>query len=319
MLNFLFCFDDGYNVQAQCAIFSLLENVSEKINIFLVHKTKESHNFIENKIVLHPNLNSIVVKKFKNSKTTFPNLKGAHVSQATYYRIYLEEYIDTDIDFLIYLDSDIICISDPIKIIKNEIAQLTKAKATISANLEHNLTGSKERLDLDTDKYFNAGVLIIDYKKWTKHSTSDNLLKLMLGNKKELKYWDQDLLNIFFNGNFSEMSKSLNYRLEIEAFEKTEVNEIKKIENSDIVFIHYLGKFKPWNVKGVINKKCNFYLNTYRNLFSKDYHVSYNYKLNAFKDLVKGWRTFSIFETDKPLLLTYNVLISLLKVNKKYD
>ena len=35
------------------------------------------------------------------------------------------------------------------------------------------------------------------------------------------------------------MTKSLNYRLEIEAFEKTEI-EIKKIENSDIVFIHYL-------------------------------------------------------------------------------
>ena len=53
--------------------------------------------------------------------------------------------------------------------IKNIITY--KSKAIISANLEHNY-GSKERLNLDTDKYFNAGVLIIDYKNWIEQATS---------------------------------------------------------------------------------------------------------------------------------------------------
>ena len=45
MLNFLYCFDNGYNIQAQCSIYSLLENVDEKINIFIIHKNKNDSNY----------------------------------------------------------------------------------------------------------------------------------------------------------------------------------------------------------------------------------------------------------------------------------
>ena len=33
MLNFLYCFDQNYNIQALVSIYSLLENITEKINI----------------------------------------------------------------------------------------------------------------------------------------------------------------------------------------------------------------------------------------------------------------------------------------------
>ena len=65
MLNFLYCFDDGYNTQAQCSIFSLLDNVNEKINIYIIHKNKNDDNFLSQKITNHKNLNSIKVFKFK--------------------------------------------------------------------------------------------------------------------------------------------------------------------------------------------------------------------------------------------------------------
>ena len=35
------------------------------------------------------------------------------MSEATYFRIFVEEYIDIDIDYFIYLDADIICINNP--------------------------------------------------------------------------------------------------------------------------------------------------------------------------------------------------------------
>ena len=65
MLNFLYCFDNGYNIQAQCSIYSLLENVDEKINIYIIHKNKNDSNFINEKITNHRYLNKIKVYKFK--------------------------------------------------------------------------------------------------------------------------------------------------------------------------------------------------------------------------------------------------------------
>ena len=42
MLNFLYCFDQNYNIQALVSIYSLLENITEKINIHIIHKEPET-------------------------------------------------------------------------------------------------------------------------------------------------------------------------------------------------------------------------------------------------------------------------------------
>ena len=36
-MNFLYCFDKNYNIQALVSIYSLLENITEKINIHIIH------------------------------------------------------------------------------------------------------------------------------------------------------------------------------------------------------------------------------------------------------------------------------------------
>ena len=45
MLNFLFCYDSNYNKQAEVAMYSILENVSEKININIIHQTDKVKKF----------------------------------------------------------------------------------------------------------------------------------------------------------------------------------------------------------------------------------------------------------------------------------
>ena len=36
-INFLYCFDSNYNIQAFTSIISLLKNTSRKINIYVIH------------------------------------------------------------------------------------------------------------------------------------------------------------------------------------------------------------------------------------------------------------------------------------------
>ena len=80
-MNFLYCFDENYNKQAFTSIISLLDNVHEKINIFVIHNKKLVNNEIPNKILNHQNLNMINLYEFNNREYFFPNLEGSHVSR----------------------------------------------------------------------------------------------------------------------------------------------------------------------------------------------------------------------------------------------
>ena len=97
MLNIAYCFDDNFNIQAMTSMYSFLENSKEKINFYVIHQTYSDENFIHPKIKIHENLNSISVKKFRKSSIDFPNLKRVHISEATYYRLYLSEYLPKNI------------------------------------------------------------------------------------------------------------------------------------------------------------------------------------------------------------------------------
>ena len=78
-MNFLYCFDENYNKQAFTSIISLLDNVHEKINIFVIHNKKLINNEIPNKVLNHQNLNMINLYEFNNREYFFP----CHLLQAS--------------------------------------------------------------------------------------------------------------------------------------------------------------------------------------------------------------------------------------------
>lgn len=60
-------------------------------------------------------------------------------------------------------------------------------------------------------RYFNAGVIYVNLKKWHEANLTPYLLKLLRGETKygSLKYLDQDALNIAFNMNNIYLAKVL--------------------------------------------------------------------------------------------------------------
>ena len=309
MINFLYCFDKNYRIQGNNSIFSLLENVTEKINIFIIHSDSEDTGFLDTKILEHKNLNNIFLKKFKGTHN-YPNLEEAHVSSATYFRLFLSDYIDNTINSLIYLDADFICVNDPVPVLKNKINLLSKSDSIIACTTEFGLDSPENlnRFGLDPVKYFNAGFMIIDYQKWNKFNTSANLIDKLNQNSFNLKYWDQDLLNIHFYGDFLELEKNLNYQFQYNLFDKAQsTNETKE----EIIFIHYSGKFKPWSVRGALEKNADFYHDTYKRLSGKKYHIYNNWKVNTFKQLLTIVLSGKIFSARYPFSVFYYSVISL--------
>ena len=61
-----------------------------------------------------------------------------------------------------------------------------------------------------SEKYFNAGVMCINFEEWLNQGISEKLFENLEKYSKDLVNWDQDVLNITFNGNYSELNNELN-------------------------------------------------------------------------------------------------------------
>ena len=297
-MNFLYCFDENYNIQASVSIYSLLENVNKKVNIFIIHKNKSSILFPK-EILEHKNLNTLNIYEYKPSSFSFPNIENAHVSEATYYRFFIDQYLPKTLETIVYLDADIVCVSNPINLIEDEILKIKKTKLIISARLENE--SLNENLKLKNSSYFNAGVLIINNKKWIEQGIGKKLIDTTSERQEDLEFWDQDSLNIVFDGNFLHMSKFLNFNLNMFPYEKVASHKLDK----NVKFIHYFGKFKPWSLKGIENEKTKYYQKYYRKIYKKKYHLSDNWKVNTIKDLFKIIFTGRIFNIEYPFSLIF--------------
>lgn len=312
MLNFLFCFDNNYNKQAFTSIYSLLSNTDSKLNFHIIHKSQNTDDFIPNKIKKHKNLNTVNVYKFKD-KANFPNLDDVHVSEATYYRLFIQNYIKNDIEALIYLDSDIICINNFDLEAKKYINNLKSSQNIIGAKTEFK-SGNKEgleRFNILNKNYFNAGVLFIDYKKWRQEEVGIKLIDNLVNNKQHLKYWDQDLLNLFFNGSYIELTEYLNFKVQLSETEFRFTLSEKQEQNA--LFLHFSGKFKPWSLKGALNENSAYYHKYFKEINGKDFHIYNKRRLNTLKDLLRNLINFKIFNTKNAFVILKYTFKSLIR------
>ena len=253
-INFLYCFDKNYNKQGFASMISYLDKVSESINIFVIHNTDKFLDQIPDVIINHKKLNKIISYKFNEQGYFFPNLKNRHISEATYYRLFIENYLDKSLKNIFYVDPDTICVNDPIPSLKKGFQELINSEYIISARTEilkseinnyetfyiNDPVIPFKRLGID-NYYFNAGVILIDFQKWLNSKLTKKLINKLQILKNEIIAWDQDVLNSEINGNYIELSIKFNTY-------QTEVNS-KSI--SDILIIHYLGSKKPWTSRGI--------------------------------------------------------------------
>lgn len=317
IINFLYCFDKNYNKQAFSSIISLLDNISKKINIYIIHQEKNFVESIPDKINFHEKLNELKVYEFKDRNHNFPNLGNNHVSEATYYRLFIENYLDKDIEVLIYLDADTICLRDPIESLEKSQKELIESSYIFAARTE--LKKSEidnyekfyiysevlpfERLGVE-NLYFNAGVLIIDYKKWTKEKLGSKLLKQMKDLENKIVTWDQDVLNSLINGNYLELAKEFN-------FFDSEYKEKDKKEKP--IIIHFLGSNKPWKTSGAFMKAAKYYHYNFSKIHNKKYHIEHSWKSRSVKDLLKAIINFKFFNVSRPFSYIKEFILSLFK------
>ena len=104
---------------------------------------------------------------------------------------FIDKYLENDIENIVYIDADMICIDDPTNIIEDKIGYLNQNDQLISVKteLEYKYSDSDifKRLEL-RENYFNAGFMIINFKKWIDDKVGEKLLEIMKDNYSKIVF-----------------------------------------------------------------------------------------------------------------------------------
>ncbi|MBL7918015.1 MAG: hypothetical protein JNM96_06435, partial [Bacteroidia bacterium] len=168
--------------------------------------------------------------------------------EATYYRFFLLDTIH--VDKLLFLDCDMVVEGDVI-----ELYNTDQQGKIISA--VHEVLAPQTHLDkFQLTKSFNAGMMLIDCKKWQEHKISQKAFEYTANYPHLLEYADQDSLNVVLKDHWHVLPShkwnviariglvklgigSANYSI----YSKEEL--FKDYDNPKI--IHYANRlFKPW-------------------------------------------------------------------------
>ena len=214
MINFLLIGDKNYNLQLVNSINSLANNfdlTGKDSTIYIIHKNPSSFK----KYLKYLKFNKIEIIKFKNEFKVLNNVKNSHLSEVTYYRLYIDKLINLKKGFLIYFDADLYFLNNSTKYIEESIVELQKTNKTIAAVEEKIITSQNieyfNKLGFRNEAYFNAGFIIFNLAKCVEENFFEKLRQRLAKVNFELKYWDQDILNSVVNGRFLSLENKINY------------------------------------------------------------------------------------------------------------
>ena len=316
MLNFVYCFDENYNSQALTSINSLLQQTSKPVNIYIIHENPKTFNL--DKIDLRK-ANELKIFDIQIEDIEFPNISGSHVSRATYFRFYLSRFLPNNLDYIIYIDSDILCLNDPAIEIEKIIHDLKGTKFKLAARTEATKKEKDlkvnpfENLKMKSENYFNAGLMIIDYQYWLNSNIENELFEIMFAFYDDIIFWDQDVLNKYFDGQYFELNPIFNY----EVSQTSNVGDTNYDEDyilNNVILLHFSGKGKPWNANYVFYDSSKLFQTYYRKLGIKRYLLTHASGIKgSSREYFKNIFSFRFLKLDYPFSYLYLSFISLFK------
>ncbi|HEM3726051.1 TPA: SP_1767 family glycosyltransferase [Streptococcus suis] len=116
-----------------------------------------------------------------------------------------------------------------------------------------------------TDAYFSSGVLLMDLEKMRQDRASEKLIAMALEKAQDYKFPDQDILNLYYKGQFKQLSPAYNY---------TDVRkQNRELAADEVVIEHFNGDIKAWHAITKIPDYLHASALTYQDYQAKFLHL----------------------------------------------
>lgn len=240
-----FATDENYAPFLAVSLNSLLQNASKeyfyKIYVLTTSLSEETQSRI--KKVLTPN-SSIEYISLKNELDKIQDLFHLrdYYSKETYYRFFIPDLFP-DYEKVLYLDCDIILLDDVSKLFNTDIKDYYAAAALEEVMQTVDVFGTyvEKSLGVPRDIYFNAGVLLINNKRFLKFKIAEKFVELSKRYTFRVTQ-DEDYLNVLLK----DKVKILDLGWNKTAYKNPE------FDDKDLKLIHYKINWKPWHYDNVL-------------------------------------------------------------------
>ena len=248
-INICFSSDNNYVQHLGVAIASILvkSSIHDNYNFYIMDGGIDDKN--KQKLEALKSIRNFNISYTPTSDEDFKNCPMTnyvnYITLPTYYRFKIPTYFK-NVEKMLYMDCDMIVMDDIAPLFETNIDNYYVAAVPEVYNHHH-----KERLDFNPEEYyFNAGLLLINNKKWQEDNIEQKLFEYALNPKHEIIYQDQDILNEVLKSKV--LYLDLKWNLQHDALFSAEsyiyhVEErLEALKNPYI--IHFTHKLKPWIV-----------------------------------------------------------------------
>lgn len=197
------------------------------------------------------------------------------MTNIVYARLMLDRFLPAEIERVIYLDCDMMVMAPIERLAEldlggNSIGAVEEPSALQVAN-QRDAKVNRDLID-PADPYFNAGLVVIDRKKWNAAQIPERLSRYIEDGTIERIYYDQDLLNIVFCNDVFLLDQRWNL-----------IGPRHVHQALNPFLLHYTGEHKPWNLLSNVA-----FARTYRHVMTNE--LFYRYWRHRMKHrLMKVW------------------------------
>lgn len=213
------------------AITSLFENTNSEVTVHILHDNtlsadnRDKFIYIAGRYgqrVKFYNVDEICAERINEIKRIVPSVSASRYSIATFYRFLIPQAFPTNIDKVIYLDSDII-----VNLNIKEFWQIELGDKMLAAANESEIDTARLNLSLSIkyliaqkmvayDDYFNAGVLLMNLKLLRGDKDNINRGLKFLSEHPQMIWLDQDVLNYLYAGNYVKLAEKFDVFVDVE-------------------------------------------------------------------------------------------------------
>ena len=297
--------DDNYAPFVATTIASVCDNTKSFIDFYVLDSGISEQNKKKIKELKQSFSNFSIEFIVADINKYFASLEyknhNKYITKSTYNR-FIIPYIKPQIDKAIYLDVDIIVNLDISELYNIELGDFEVGAVSDSwCNNKLQEIGYQNSIFQYGHCYFNAGVLLINNKKWLERDIRKTVIEIEQMYHKSLQYADQDILNLLYNcSNYKIIDKKYNM-----------LNFMDEI-SSDKYILHYAGDIKPWQVNPQLKSDVRIPMLRNKQLFWK-----YAYKTAFYEQLVSNLKYKNNIDMRK--YLVYELLKQRAEQERKND
>jgi lipopolysaccharide biosynthesis glycosyltransferase len=190
----------------------------------------------------------------------------SHVTITSFYRLIIPELLPNNVEKVIYLDCDLVVSGD-----LEELWQIDQGENHVLAVQDtwipymSSSTGklNYQKLGIDSDsKYFNAGVLVVNLKRWRADKFSIKAINYFKQNLEYVGWYDQGVLNAMLVGKWGELDPRWNMSpSSVYGFSSWQESPFSEEVYNALLekpyIIHFVSK-KPWTSRHTLFKEYFF-------------------------------------------------------------